>query len=249
MNTVRQVLQQLVQSRLLTQQVAEASLSRWRASSGESDDVAGDKFLAWLVKEGTLSDFSPTGKGKDKDKVAGQETKGFPVDSVSWVDAVEFCRKLSDMPQERAAGRMYRLPSEAQWEYACRAGNLGRYSFSLGKAIPKEYDEKALADYGWFRNNSGGRSHAVGEKRPNVWGLYDMHGNLWEWCQDWYGKNYYANSPTDDPAGPSGGSGRVECGGVWIDPAGLCWSAYRDGVSWHGDLRRGFPASLVCADK
>src|SRR5208337_4974354 len=90
------------------------------------------------------SEFSAT--GKNKDKVAGKDTKRFPVETVSWDDAVEFCRKLSEMPEEKTAGRRYVLPSEAQWEYACRAGNLGRYGFSLGgKAVPKEYDENGLS--------------------------------------------------------------------------------------------------------
>ena len=121
------------------------------------------------------SDFSATGKGKDK--VAGQDTKRFPVETVSWDDAVEFCRKLSNLAEEKTAGRWYRLPSEAQWEYACRAGSAGRYGFSVGKTVPKEYDENGLSDYGWFNGNAGGMPHRVGLKRPNAWGLYDTHGN------------------------------------------------------------------------
>ena len=114
-----------------------------------------------------------------KDKVAGRDTKRFPVEHVSWDDAVEFCRKLSNLPEEKAAGRTYRLPSEAQWEYACRAGSTGRYSFSSGRnGISKEDEENALFEYGWFNDNSGGMPHAVGGKRANAWGLYDMHGNV-----------------------------------------------------------------------
>ena len=194
------------------------------------------------------SEFSVTGKSKEK--VAGQDTKRFPVDSVSWDDCVEFCRKLSEMPEERAARRTYRLPSEAQWEYACRAGSTGRYGFSLGgKAVPKEYDENGLSDYGWFSGNSAGMSHAVGGKQPDAWGLYDMYGNVWEWCQDWYDKEYYANSPTDDPGGPPGGSCRVLRGGSWYNPARHCRSANRDDhvPAWRDNL--GFRVSLVLADK
>jgi formylglycine-generating enzyme required for sulfatase activity/serine/threonine protein kinase len=195
------------------------------------------------------SEFSATGKGKDK--VAGQDTKRFPVECVSWDDAVEFCRKLSEMPEEKAAGRTYLLPSEAQWEYACRAGSTGPYSFSLGgNAIPKESDENALSDCGWFGGNSGGMSHAVGGKRASAWGLYDMHGNVWEWCQDLYDKDYYASLPTDDPSGPPGGSPRVNRGGAWSHPAEFCRSAGRyPGEPGYRDHSLGFRVSQVLADK
>ena len=127
------------------------------------------------------SEFSAT--GQHKDQVAGQDTKRFPVENVSWGDAVEFCRKLSEMPEEKAAGRTYLLPSEAQWEYACRAGSTGRYSFSSARnLIRKENEEKSLSDYGWFPDNAGGRVHPVGLKRGIAWGLYDMQGDVWEWC-------------------------------------------------------------------
>ncbi len=116
------------------------------------------------------SEFSAT--GQHKDQVTGQETKRFPVEHVSCDDAVEFCRKLSDMPAEKAAGRWYRLPSEAQWEYARRAGSTGRYSFSWGRSgVPREYEEKELSDYGWPSDNSGGMPHAVGGKRRKRMGI------------------------------------------------------------------------------
>jgi formylglycine-generating enzyme required for sulfatase activity/serine/threonine protein kinase len=195
------------------------------------------------------SEFSATGKSKDK--VAGRDTKRFPVECVSWDDCVEFCRKLSDMPAEKAAGRTYRLPSEAQWEYACHAGSVGRYGFSSGRSgVPWEYEDKALSGYGWFDANSGGMTHAVGGKPPSAWGSYDMHGNVWEWCQDWYDRGYYTNSPVDDPGGPPGGSYRVNRGGSWRDPAGYCRSAGRNSYepgSRHMGL--GFRACLVLPDK
>jgi formylglycine-generating enzyme required for sulfatase activity len=192
--------------------------------------------------------FSATGKSKDK--VAGQDTKRFPVESVSWDEAVEFCRKLSELPEEKAAGRWYRLPSEAQWEYACRAGSTGRYSFSpINRAILGEHDEHGLGDYGWFKGNSGGMAEAVGGKRPSVWGLYDMHGSVWEWCQDWYDEAYYGDSPIDDPGGPPGGSHRVARGGGWYDPASDCRSAVRgNNVPGNRNYNQGFRASLVFAD-
>jgi formylglycine-generating enzyme required for sulfatase activity/serine/threonine protein kinase len=189
--------------------------------------------------------------GERKDAVAGQDTKRFPVENVSWDDAREFCRKLSEMPGEKAAGQRYRLPSEAQWQYACLAGSTGRYSFSSGRnGVPKESEEQELPDYGWFDGNSGGNTHAVGLKRASAWGLYDMQGNVWEWCQDWYDKDYYAKSPTDDPAGPLGGSARVLRGGSCLIPASICRSAFRfsNGPGWrYFDL--GFRVSLVLAGK
>jgi formylglycine-generating enzyme required for sulfatase activity len=195
------------------------------------------------------SEFSAT--GQHKDKVTGQDTKRFPVEMVSWDDAVDFCRKLSNLPEEKVAGRTYRLPSEAQWEYACRAGSTGRYSFSSGRSgIPKEYEEHELSEFGWFNGNSDGMSHAVGGKRPSAWGLYDMHGNVWEWCQDWYDKDYYAKSPTDDPGGPPGGSNRVIRGGSWHEPAWFCRSARRsDPVPGYLPYNLDLRVSQVLADK
>ena len=140
-----------------------------------------------------------------------------PVEQVSWDDAVKFCRKLSALPAERAAGRVYRLPTEAEWEYACRAGSKTRYSFGD--------DEAELEEHGWFNDNSGVATHPVGQKKPNAWGLYDMHGNVWEWCADWYGA-YPANAVAD-PSGRDGGSIRVIRGGSWLYSAGHCRSADR----------------------
>jgi formylglycine-generating enzyme required for sulfatase activity len=140
-----------------------------------------------------------------------------PVERVSWEDAVEFCRKLSALPEERKAGRVYRLPTEAEWEYACRAGATTKYLFGD--------DESLLGDYGWFRENSGSKTHAVGQKKPNAWGLYDIHGNVCEWCSDWYGD--YPDSAVTNPQGRSSGSFRVNRGGGWVNPAGDSRSALR----------------------
>ena len=193
--------------------------------------------------------FSATGKGKDK--AAGQDTKRFPVECVSWDDAVEFCRKLSEMPAEKAVGRLYLLPSEAQWEYACRAGSMGRYSFSpAGKTVTKEYEENFLRDYAWCSDNCGEMPHTVGAKKPNAWGLYDIHGNVWQWCQDWYDKDYYAKSPVDDPGGPSNGTDRVNRGGAFSNLARDCKSAHRNSGEPRDTLHQyGFRVSLVLADK
>jgi formylglycine-generating enzyme required for sulfatase activity len=151
----------------------------------------------------------------------GDEIKGsssnHPVEQVSWEDAVEFCNKLSDLPEEKAAGRVYRLPTEAQWEYACRAGSKTAYSFGESS--------KSLGNYAWFYENSNDQTHPVGQKKANAWGLYDMHGNVWEWCSDWYGD--YPKGALSDPTGPKEGSFRVYRGGSWYDEAAYCRSVYR----------------------
>ena len=156
------------------------------------------------------------------EKVMGKNPSNFkgpanPVEQVSWEDATEFCRKLSEMDDKNA----YRLPTEAEWEYACRAGTSTRYNCG---------DELDLA-CAWFEDNSDDKTHPVGEKRPNGWGLYDMHGNVWEWCSDWHGSDYYRHSPAADPTGPSTGSGRMLRGGSWRLSPRSCRSAGR-GRSW-----------------
>ncbi len=133
-----------------------------------------------------------------------------PVENVSWEDAQEFIQRLN----AQGSRYTYRLPTEAEWEYACRAGSTGDYAGNLN----------AMA---WYGENSGDKTHAVGTKRPNAWGLYDMHGNVWEWCQDWYGENYYSQSPSVDSQGPSTGSYRVTRGGGWDNGALYCRSADR----------------------
>ena len=144
---------------------------------------------------------------------------------VDYNDAADFCERLTDL--ERKAGKLkadeeYRLPTEAEWEYACRAGTKTAYSFGD--------DEKQLGDYAWFEDNAkyAGEeyAHKVGKKKPNPWGLYDMHGNVMEWCSDWYGEGLSGGT---DPAGPNGGSFRVDRGGGWGNNPGDCWSADRSG--------------------
>ena len=142
------------------------------------------------------------------DKVMGSELSEFkpadhPVGHFSWEDGVEFCRTLSSLPEERAAERVYRLPTEAEWEYACRAGSKSEFSFGE--------DTSVVGDYAWFHDNSGDQPHPVGQKKPNAWGLYDMHGNVWEWCHDWFGE--YDSGTGIDPRGPSTGVYRVNRGG------------------------------------
>jgi formylglycine-generating enzyme required for sulfatase activity len=139
-----------------------------------------------------------------------------PVDTVSWNNAVEFCRKLT--AQERQAGRLpegyeYTLPTEAQWEYACRAGTTGDYAG----------DRDSM---GWYDDNSEKTTHLVGQKQPNAWGLYDMHGNVYEWCSDWYGD--YPSGSVTDPRGATSGSYRVLRSGSWFFFDSACRSANRN---------------------
>lgn len=139
-----------------------------------------------------------------------------PVDSVSWETAREFCRRLS-----RRYDRTFRLPTEAEWEHACRAGTQGRYSYGDDSDLAK------LDEYAWYFNNSQGKTHPVGQKNPNGYGLYDMHGNVLEWCLDRYDARYYEVSPTTSPAGPAYGARYVVRGGSWNSSWKNCRSAAR----------------------
>ena len=142
-----------------------------------------------------------------------------PAVNISWNDVQVFIRRLN-----AAAGEaVYRLPTEAEWEYACRAGTSTRWSF--GDA------ESQLGDYAWYKKTANDYGHAVGTKRPNPWGLYDMHGNVSEWVQDWWSNRYYNSSPRVDPPGPSSGSERVVRGGGFPSPARYVRSAQRYGHS------------------
>ncbi|MDR1242621.1 MAG: formylglycine-generating enzyme family protein [Deltaproteobacteria bacterium] len=150
--------------------------------------------------------------GNNPSKFKGRRN---PVEQVSWDDAQDFIQRLN---QQEGHAR-YRLPTEAEWEYAARAGTTGVY--------PSGDDAYSFGRYAWHRDNSRWTTHPVGQKQPNAWGLHDMHGNVWEWVQDWYGERYYSDSPGVDPTGPSSGSDRVERGGSWLNAAEHCRSANR----------------------
>jgi formylglycine-generating enzyme required for sulfatase activity len=167
-------------------------------------------------------------RGRGKDRVKGMNTDDFPVEQVSWEDVVTFLEELSALKAEREEGRVYRLPSEAEWEYACRAGTTTgfHYGDSLS-STQANFD----GNYPHGKRTKGeylGRPCQVGSYPPNGFGLYDMHGNVWEWCSDFYEADHYANCVRRDPAGPVDGSARVIRGGGWNDFGQDLRAAYRD---------------------
>ena len=158
-----------------------------------------------------------------------------PVEQVSWYDAVAFCNALSlkegmipcytiygSQISCNFASNGYRLPTEAEWEYACKSGKST--DFYNGNLLSK-YNDINLNNIGWYTGNSNNTTHPVGQKQPNSFGLYDMNGNVWEWCWDWYGSYY--NTAIPDPIGPSSGSYRIFRGGGWTSDAVYCRNSYR----------------------
>ena len=148
------------------------------------------------------------------DNPSKQKGNDLPVGGISWEDCQGFIQKLNALGQGT-----FRLPAEAEWEYACRAGTATEFCYGDSKA--------QLSKYGWHFRNSGYKLHPVGQKEPNAWGLYDMHGNAWEWCQDWYDAEYYQGSPEIDPQGPETGEFRVLRGGTAKRTEPKCRSAFR----------------------
>ena len=142
-----------------------------------------------------------TGRRKPNDEGWGRGNR--PVINVTWYEAVDFCKWLSEK-----TGTTIRLPTEAEWEYAARGGQRSR---GFKYAGSNNVDSVA-----WYKGNSGGKTHPVGQKQPNELGLYDMSGNVWEWCMDWYDKNYYSQSPQKNPFGPLNGTSRIDRGGSWF---------------------------------
>ena len=142
--------------------------------------------------------------------------ENLPVEQISWNDVQEFIQRLN----QRDEG-VYRLPTEAEWEYCCRAGSQSAFYFGDNEA--------ELDDYAWYEKNSNGQTHPVGQKKPNAWGLYDMHGNVYEWCQNWY--DDYPSKVVCDPQGPPKGVYRVYRGGGWYLEARYARSAFRNGYS------------------
>ncbi|MGA2618543.1 MAG: formylglycine-generating enzyme family protein [Thermoguttaceae bacterium] len=176
-----------------------------------------------------------TGKEGSSHSTAVQDPNQLPTEELTWEDAVDFCSRLSQLQEEQAAGRTYRLPTEAEWEYACRAGSTTKWHFGD--------DPAAGTEYLWYRDNAGGTLHGVGEKKPNAWGLCDMHGNAREWCADWYNPDYYQVSPAVDPQGPPTGTERVIRGGTAFDNADYTCSTTR--ASMRQEYRGGWTSFRV----
>jgi formylglycine-generating enzyme required for sulfatase activity len=148
------------------------------------------------------------------------------MENVNWNEATAFCSQLTarELSAERIpANSSYQLPTEAEWEYACRAWTSTQFSHG------DDPDNAQLASYAWYNLNSDGTTHPVGQKLPNPWGLHDMHGNVWEWCQDWL--HAYRGGIALDPLAMAPGVNRVDRGGSWFSEAGYCRSAQRDGVA------------------
>lgn len=178
----------------------EVTQAQWEAVVGSNRDAHAEP-----VKEGGAPG-EPVMNGNPS------HFKGstLPVENVSWDEVQQFLRQLNKLD----GNHKYRLPTEAEWEYACRAGSAKEHAGSLDAAA-------------WYRANSGGQTQPVGQKQPNAWGLYDMHGNVLEWVQDWYEQTYYRNRPATDPQGPGSGSYRVYRGGSWYGSAADCRPAFR----------------------
>ncbi|MDO4857460.1 MAG: formylglycine-generating enzyme family protein [Thermoguttaceae bacterium] len=160
----------------------------------------------WLLETEVTQEMWQSVMGSNPSKFSGAKK---PVEQVSWDDCQSFCQKLS-----RKLDQQVKLPTEAQWEYACRAGTTGDYAGDLDSM-------------GWYVDNSGSTTHAAGQKKPNAWGLYDMHGNVWEWCSDFYDAKFYDRSPASDPENTEPSSYRVFRGGDWFFSAGFSRSAFR----------------------
>ena len=209
---------------------------------GQTVTVNGVSFQMIAVEGGTFQMGSTTGDSDEKpvhevrvgsfsigqtevtqelwEAVMGSNPSKFkgnkrPVEMVSWNDCQTFITKLNQL-----TGKTFRLPTEAEWEFAARGGVQSKgYTYSGSNSIE---------DVAWYTSNSGSTTHEVATKAPNELGLYDMSGNVWEWCQDWYGSDYYSTSVVNNPTGPSSGSRRVGRGGCWRNLATYCRVANRD---------------------
>jgi formylglycine-generating enzyme required for sulfatase activity len=193
----------------------ETTQKQWEQvmRSGAGDGPPQRKPGAMMKGKGAGGGINPsTFKGPDR-----------PVETVSWNEVQGFLQKLN----ERSGGKArYRLPTEAEWEYACRAGSSDIFGMGADKT---PITAKILPGYAWLSANANNETHPVGLKKPNAWGLYDMHGNVWEWCQDGYSPTFYANSPDTDPVYTGPATERVFRGGSWFLEAKSLRCAVRGG--------------------
>lgn len=215
-----------------THEVSIGQFKKYLERSGHTTDSDSDGTGAWGYTpktntfEGRKLEYSWRNPGFP-------QLDSHPVINVTWFDAVRFCDWLS-----KTEGRKYRLPTEAEWEYACRAGSTTRFNFGDDSEqltrFAACYDAetgKVFPDWLPFATSSSDKfsfTAPVGSFKPNAWGLYDMHGNVWEWCSDWHDANYYSISPTDDPQGPVDGEVKVRRGGSWHTWSFYCRSSFRN---------------------
>jgi len=196
----------------------EVTVSQFRAfvdaSGYRTEAETGGGAFIWTGKKFELR---PDANWKNPGLPQGADS---PAVCLTWNDAKAFCRWLNASEPTRPAGWNYRLPTEAEWEYACRAGTETRYHTGDGP--------EALIRAGWFFDNGGQTTHAVGQKQPNAWGFCDMHGNAWEWCEDAYDPAFYAQAPADNPCSAAGGENRVLRGGGWSSSGKICHASHRD---------------------
>ena len=213
-------------------------MGKYEVTQGEYQAVTGGN-PSWFNGDRTWAGYGDYGVDLNR-----------PVEWVSWEDATNYCGQLTE--RERTAGRIptncvCRLPTEAEWEYACRAWTSTRFSYGDDPGHTTETAETVgytnLTNYAWYLENSGGQTHPVGQKLPNPWGLYDMHGNVWEWCQDWLGP--YPGRSVSDPKGPASGGDRVLRGGSWSSLARCCRSA--DRCDYRPDFGESFGFRAVLA--
>jgi formylglycine-generating enzyme required for sulfatase activity len=190
--------------------------------------------------------FSSTGDGKEK--VKGMDTSQFPVEQVTWKDAQGFCMKLTALDKKKGLAQEYRLPTEAEWEHACREAGKLTTPFYFGAALGTDQANfNGKYPYGGAaKGRYLERTARVGSYKANKLGLYDMHGNVWQWCNDWYDKDNYTNSEIKDPQGPKNGKARILRGGSWYNGAIYCRAALRNGVQPAG-RSSGIGFRVVCA--
>ena len=202
-------------------QSTEVTIGQWRRFVSDTGFQSEAELQGWAwIYNGKKWEQK---KGYYWDKTGFSQNDNQPVTCVSWNDVQKYMGWLN----RKEGTNRYRLPTEAEWEYAARAGSTTAFANGRITELKCGHDSN-LDAMGWYCGNSNKQTHPVAQKQPNDWGLYDMHGNVWEWCQDWYDKDYPTGNVTD-PTGPSSGSGRVGRGGSWSSGAGGCRSALRSG--------------------